>query len=1106
MQVRAYTLGFTALLLTLISQHSLSQQSTAPVSGLRENAPTLHAFVGGRIVTAPGEVIEAGVIVFEDGIIQAVGANVAVPKAAKVWDMKGKTLYAGFIDAYSEFDQDRGVVSEGAKHWNSEVTPQLQLARFMKRNTTDYVKLRQQGITTQLIAPQKGIIKGVSVLVNTSEQPSGQSIVNEAVALHLRLTVPPGRGRKSYPNSPMGAVALTRQTLLDAKWYQEAWKACDADSTLPRPDRNDALTALAPYASDNQLVIVDSPNELFALRSDRLAREFGLRIALRGSGYEYRRVQEIRETGRAVILPLNFPKPPNVASVNAALDVSLEDLMHWDLAPENPKRLAESGIAFALTTHGLKEPNHFLKQIRIAVKRGLSEEAALRALTTTPAKMFAADNSIGSLQAGKLANIVVTDGNVFTEKTKVLETWIAGTRFAIDKEAESDVRGKWTLKVSGAKLLSLDVKGTPVALKASIEEYSAEPPKEPKAKAQNKKNKPADKKGKEKDDKESDKEKAVPIKNFKLTNLQVTGSFPAKSFGKPGVARLSGILSKSGTSVTLTGHVVWPDGQRVPLNGQRISPFKEKEPNDEGSDDKGSDDKGSDDKKSGDKKSGDKDDKEDADSKDESKPAENKAEAAVPTVVNFPFGAYGREQLPFQSSVVVIRNATIWTSSDHGIIEDGAIVVRNGKIVAVGPTATTKIPADAVVIEANGKFISPGIIDCHSHMATDGGVNESAQVITAEVRIGDFINSDDIDIYRQLAGGVTCSNILHGSANPIGGQNQVIKLRWGMVPEALKMSRAPQGIKFALGENVKQSNWGDEYTTRYPQTRMGVQQIMKDALTAAREYDRRWNQWNANHQGLPPRRDLELDAIAEIVAGKRWIHCHSYRQDEILTLIRTLDQFGIQIGTFQHILEGYKVADAMAKHGAMGSAFSDWWAYKFEVFDAIPYNGALMHNAGVVVSFNSDDRELARHLNQEAAKAMKYGGVPAKEALKFVTLNPAKQLRIDKYVGSLETGKDADFVIWSGPPLSNFSRCEQTWIDGRKYFDIAEDVKSRQQMNLVRNRLIQKILDSGEEMRSPGDRDKDHSELWPHDDEFCHHGHDDHGHDDHGHEHEHGEE
>ncbi|MFT5523008.1 MAG: imidazolonepropionase-like amidohydrolase, partial [Pirellulaceae bacterium] len=500
---------------------------------------------------------------------------------------------------------------------------------------------------------------------------------------------------------------------------------------------------------------------------------------------------------------------------------------------------------------------------------------------------------------------------------------------------------------------------------------------------------------------------------------------------------------------------------------------------------------GGDEEESGDEK---KDEKGDRNSPGENKEEPATAKPSIPTVVNFPFGAYGREQLPEQPSILVVRGATLWTSSAQGIIDNGAIVIRDGKIVAVGLADDIAIPSGAVVSDARGKFISPGIIDCHSHMATDGGVNESAQAITAEVRIGDFINSDDIDIYRQLAGGVTCSNILHGSANPIGGQNQVIKLRWGVVPEAMKMSRAPQGIKFALGENVKQSNWGDEYRSRYPQTRMGVQQIMKDALTASREYDRRWREWNANHIGLPPRRDLELEAIAEIVRGKRWIHCHSYRQDEILTLIRTLDQFGIQIGTFQHILEGYKVSDAMAKHGAMGSAFSDWWAYKFEVYDAIPYNGALMHKAGIVVSFNSDDRELARHLNQEAAKAMKYGGVPAEEALKFVTLNPAKQLRIEKHVGSLEVGKDADFVIWSGPPLSNFSRCEQTWIDGRKYFDVAEDLIARQKMNILRHQLIQKILNSGEEMRDAGERDKDHSELWPHDDEFCHHGHDDHVH------------
>jgi len=261
------------------------------------------------------------------------------------------------------------------------------------------------------------------------------------------------------------------------------------------------------------------------------------------------------------------------------------------------------------------------------------------------------------------------------------------------------------------------------------------------------------------------------------------------------------------------------------------------------------------------------------------------------------------------------------------------------------------------------------------------------------------------------------------------------------------------------------------------------------------EYEARWKKWNEQREGLPPRRDLELDAIVEILNGKRWIHCHSYRQDEILALIQVLDDFKIRIGTFQHILEGYKVADAMAKHGAMGSAFSDWWAYKFEVYDAIPYAGALMHNAGVVVSFNSDDRELARHLNHEAAKAVKYGEVSPEEALKFVTLNPAKQLRIDRHVGSIETGKHADIVLWSASPLSTMSRCEQTWIDGRKYFDRATDQRMRARNQRVRTTLIQKILDSGETMRKPGEGDGDPASLWPREDLFCHgHDHDDHHH------------
>jgi imidazolonepropionase-like amidohydrolase len=358
--------------------------------------------------------------------------------------------------------------------------------------------------------------------------------------------------------------------------------------------------------------------------------------------------------------------------------------------------------------------------------------------------------------------------------------------------------------------------------------------------------------------------------------------------------------------------------------------------------------------------------------------------------------------------------------------------------------------------------------------------------VTAEVRIGDFIDANDVTIYRQLAGGLTTSNILHGSANPIGGQNQVIKLRWGSLPEAMKFDKSPAGIKFALGENVKQSNWGSNYTTRYPQTRMGVEQIMRDAFVAAREYQARHDAWAAQHAGLPPRRDLELDAVAEILAGDRWIHCHSYRQDEILALLRTLEEFGIQIGTLQHILEGYKVDDAMAKHGAMASSFSDWWAYKFEVYDAIPYNGALMHNAGVNVSFNSDDRELARHMNQEAAKAVKYGDVPLAEALKFVTLNPAMQLRIEAYVGSITPGKHADLVVWSGPPLSNFSRAEQTWIDGRKYFDRADETRQRRATRDMRATLVQKILKSGQSMTKPGEEKPEEQELWPSEDIFCH--------------------
>ena len=415
-----------------------------------------------------------------------------------------------------------------------------------------------------------------------------------------------------------------------------------------------------------------------------------------------------------------------------------------------------------------------------------------------------------------------------------------------------------------------------------------------------------------------------------------------------------------------------------------------------------------------------------------------------------------REAQPAQPDVLLVRHATIWTSGPQGRIEDADLLVRKGIVAAVG--RGLEAPAGAVVVDATGKHLTPGLIDAHSHTAITGGVNEATNTVTAEVRIGDVLDPEDVDLYRELAGGLTAANLLHGSANAIGGQNQVIKLRWGADPEGLRFAGAPPGIKFALGENPKQSNWNVE-KRRFPQTRQGVEEAIRERFTAARDYRRRWDEYRkaGAKDRVPPRRDLQLEALGEILDGKRLVHAHSYRADEILMLLGVAESFGFRVATFQHVLEGYKVADEIAAHGAGASMFSDWWAYKYEVIDAIPWNGAIMQRRGVVVSFNSDSDELARRLNLEAAKAVRYGDLPEDEALKFVTINPARQLGIDRRVGSLEPGKDADFAIWSGHPLSTYSVCEQTWIDGRKYFDRADDLTKRREVAAERSALLAKL-------------------------------------------------
>jgi imidazolonepropionase-like amidohydrolase len=409
--------------------------------------------------------------------------------------------------------------------------------------------------------------------------------------------------------------------------------------------------------------------------------------------------------------------------------------------------------------------------------------------------------------------------------------------------------------------------------------------------------------------------------------------------------------------------------------------------------------------------------------------------------------------------IILIENATILTVS-HGNIEHGSILIRDGKVAEIG--ASIKVPKDAQVIDAAGQFVMPGIIDCHSHIAIDGDVNEGSIAVSSIANTADVLNPDDIDIYRDLAGGVTVANVLHGSANPIGGQTVVIKLRWGQPASKLPFEGALPGIKFALGENPKHSNFGGRgASARYPATRMGVEETIRGAFAEARDYKAAWDVYNKRTSAgeknlIPPRRDLRLDPLVEVLEGKRYVHSHCYREDEILMLLRVAKEFGFKVRTFQHVLEGYKVADELAAAGVGASTFSDWWGYKVEASNAIPYNAALMTRRGVLVSINSDDAEEATHLNQEAAKSIKFGGLSHDEALKLVTLNPAMQLGIDKRVGSIDAGKDADLVIYNHDPLSAYAVVQKTLIDGRVYFDRQRDIADRPNKEKEKKILLEK--------------------------------------------------
>lgn len=416
------------------------------------------------------------------------------------------------------------------------------------------------------------------------------------------------------------------------------------------------------------------------------------------------------------------------------------------------------------------------------------------------------------------------------------------------------------------------------------------------------------------------------------------------------------------------------------------------------------------------------------------------------------------------AQTVLIRNATVLTVT-KGTVENGSVLVENGKVAAVGTNVSA--PAGATVVDGTGKYLMPGIIDCHSHTAIEGNVNEGSVSDSSMVNIKDVLNPYDINIYRGLAGGLTVSNVLHGSANAIGGQTIVIKLRWGKDANGLLFEGATPGIKFALGENPKRQGYPPDFFSagpsrprRYPGTRMGVEEVIRDSFTDAKNYQADWKEYNdrvaRGEHPIPPRKDLRLDPLVEVLEGKRYVHAHCYRSDEILMLMRVADEMGFKVRTFQHVLEGYKVAKEIAAYGAGASTFSDWWAYKIEAYDATPYNAAMMTRKGVVVSVNSDSDELQRHLNLEAAKTVRYGGMSETEALAMVTINPAKQLGIDNTVGSIEVGKSGDLVLFDQHPLSNYSKVLKVWIDGHEYFDRDKDLTMRKEDEQKKKALMDK--------------------------------------------------
>lgn len=975
-----YIVGGLTVMLIWLSSAIVCAQDYFPINGVKDKREELYAFVNATLHVDYKRTLSHATLLIKEGKILAAGQSVQVPRNAVVIELNGAHIYPSFIELISDYGlpEVKKATKEtlypqyesnmkGAYGWNQAIRADQEAFRDFSPNEEKAKLLREGGFGAVVTHYRDGIARGSGSLVLTgSENAQKMLLINSVAAFY---SFDKGSSTQLYPSSLMGAIALLRQTYLDAQWYARMEGKTEKNISL---EKWNSLQSLPQLFETNQVLNV--------LRAAAISREFGVNYIIRGGGDEYQRAEEIKAAGIRLIVPLRFPKAYDVEDPFDAHHVSLAEMKHWELAPANAYLLYQQRIPFAFTSEGLDKPAEVLTMLQKVVEYGLPKEEALKAFTYTPALFINHLDLLGTLDAGKLANFFITTGDLFDKKTKIVQHWVRGKQYELHEWDFHDIRGHYELTFSDKKYrVTIEGELLEPAMKININDTQK-----------------------------------VELSLTRKGKL-VTMYFAMQKDSSSQFARLSGISDGR----QWKGKLQLPDGVWYDWQLIYTAPLEKKE-----------------------------------EKKEMQQPEYGK--------IIYPFVAYGYSEKPTQQTVL-FKNATVWTNEKEGILTHTDVLIENGKIKAVGKNLSA--PTAAIIVDATGKHLTSGIIDEHSHIAISRGVNEGTQSSSAEVRIGDVINSEDINIYRQLAGGVTAAQLLHGSANPIGGQSALIKMRWGFSPEKMKIEGADAFIKFALGENVKQSNWGDFQTIRFPQTRMGVEQVYVDFFTRALAYEKEWNNYLALSSKQkkftpPPRRDLELEAILEILRGKRFITCHSYVQSEINMLMHLADSFGFKVNTFTHVLEGYKVADKMQQHGAHASTFSDWWAYKYEVIDAIPHNAAILHRAGVNTAINSDDVEMGRRLNQEAAKSVKYAGISEEEAWKMITLNPARMLHLEHRTGSIAPGKDADIVLWSENPLSVYAKVEKTFVDGYCFFDATTDKILRRQIADERNRLIQKMLDA----------------------------------------------